>query len=82
MNQPPAKPTIKSVSTVITALESQEMHPTRQLARGLVAEYRRGQAINPHYDFSRAPRELRQVIYDGIVRYGAQYSWLAKLMRK
>lgn len=82
MTQPPAKPTIKSVSTVITALESQELHPTRQLARGLVAEYRRGQAIDRGYDFSDAPRELRQVVYDGIVRYRAQYSWLARLRRR
>lgn len=67
------KPT--TVNDVIDNLEAQELHSTRQLARGLVAEYRKGTAIDPEYDFSVQPRELRQVVYDGIVRYSRRRWW-------
>lgn len=68
-------PKAKSVDDVIDALESQELHPTRQLARGLIAKYRKGTAIDPGYDFSEQPRELRQIVYNAMVRWHYKRRW-------
>lgn len=74
----------KTVDDVIADLESDELpenHP-RRLARKAVAQYRRTAAIDPDYDFSKAPRQARQTIYDMTVKYSAQHSWWARLRRR
>ena len=78
MNQSPDD---SLVSATLKQIELDSAHPTRKLARELVADYRRRQTTAT-YDFLQAPRELRQVVYDGIVRYGAQHSWWARLRTK
>lgn len=73
-------PKAKSVDDVIDALESQELHPTRQLARGLIAEYRKGTAIDRSYDFLQASITARQVIYNQIVVFYCWRSWWMRLL--
>lgn len=51
----------------------------RDIARTAVAKYRRGTAINPTYDFSAQPKELRQVVYDGTVRFSRR-RWYSRLI--
>lgn len=75
-------PKLKSVNDVIEDLERQEIHPTRQLARGLVAEYRKGKAIDRTYRFEDAPVELRQIIYNQCTRFYCRRSLLARLLRR
>lgn len=64
-----------TVDDVIQNLEHQELHPTRQLARGLIAEYRKGTAIDPLYDFSKQPEQLRQIVYNAAVRWHYKRKW-------
>lgn len=77
-------PTSADIRTALKAIEATELpdsHP-RRLAQQAIAEHRRVRAIDPDYDFSAAPRQMRQVIYDSIVRYSAQHSWWARLRRR
>lgn len=75
------KPTTESIDDVLRSLETQELHPTRQLACKLVAGYRRPSAIDPSYDFNSQPRELRQVFYDATVRFSRRRWWVRWLLR-
>lgn len=78
------KPTNHDITAALKAIEATELpddHP-RRLAREAIAQHRRVRVIDPNYDFSAAPRQMRQVIYDSIVRYSAQHSWLARLRRR
>lgn len=75
-------PEPKSVTDVINDLERQQLHPTRQLAAGLVAEYRRGSAIDPRYDFSNQRPELRQVVYNAMVRFHCKRMWWRRLLSR
>ena len=77
-------PTTSDVRAALKAIEATGLpddHP-RRLAHQAIAQHRRAKAIDPDYDFSAAPRQMRQVIYDSIVRYGAQHSWWARLRRR
>lgn len=74
------KPTPQSVDEVIATLESQQLHPTRQLARRLVNEYRKGSAIDPRYDFNSQPRELRAIMYGAAVRFSRR-RWWTRILR-
>lgn len=74
--------TTKAVNATLAAIEAQELHPTRRLARGLVAEYRKGKAIDKTYDFSAQSKERRQIFYDGAVRYSARHSLWSRLWRR
>ena len=65
----------KSVDSVLADIERQELHPTRQLARGLIVEYRKGTAIDLEYDFSKQPVQLRQIVYNQIVRFHCRRRW-------
>lgn len=78
------KPTNHDITTALKAIEATELpddHP-RRLAQQAVAQHRRVRVIDPDYDFSAAPRQMRQVIYDSIVRYSAQHSLLSRLFRR
>lgn len=70
----------KIITDTLAQLEAAELHPTRQLARKLVAEHRQGSAIDTRYDFNQAPRELKQVVYDTIVRFSRR-RWWSRLLR-
>lgn len=77
-------PTSTDITAALKAIEATELpdsHP-RRLAREAIAQHRRAKAIDPDYDFSAAPRQMRQVIYDSIVKYGAQHSLLSRLLRR
>lgn len=69
------KLTPQSVNDVLTSIENAELHPTRQLARRLVNEYRKGSAIDPRYDFNAQPRELRAIMYGAAVRFSRRRLW-------
>lgn len=78
------KPTSHDITAALKAIEANELpenHP-RRLAQKAMAQHRRSRPIDPDYDFSAAPRQVRQVIYDMSVKYGAQHSWLARLRRR
>lgn len=49
--------------------------PARELAKEAVTRYRKGHALEPAYDFSTVPSELRQVVYDGSVRFSRRRWW-------
>lgn len=78
--KPPTSTDITAALKAIEATELPDSHP-RRLARQAIAEHRRVRAIDPDYDFSAAPQQMRQVIYDMSVKYGAQHSWWARLRR-
>lgn len=44
------------------------------------AEYRKGTAIDPRYNFNAKPEALRQVFYDAAVRFSRR-RWWARLLR-
>lgn len=78
------KPTPNDITRALDAIEASELpenHP-RRLAQKAIAQHRRARAIDPDYDFNKAPRWARQTIYDMTVRYSAAHSWLARLRRK
>lgn len=72
------QPSPTDITRALREIESTELHPTRQLARKLVAEHRH--TIDPDYDFSEQPRELRQVFYDATVRFSRR-RWWARWLR-
>lgn len=76
-------PNPKTVNDTLNeiARASESIHPTRQLARELVARYRRGTAIDPDYDFHAASEQSRQVIYNQILRFRCWRSWWMRLLR-
>lgn len=72
----------KTVDDVIADLESQELHPLRQLSRKLVEQYRiTSRSAAPEYDFDAAPKELKRVMYGGTVRWSRRSLW-SKLFRR
>lgn len=78
------KPTPNDITAALDAIEASERpvdHP-RRLAQQAIAQHRRARAIDPDYDFSKAPRQMRQTIYDMTVKYRAQHSWWARLRRR
>lgn len=55
--------------------------PARELAKEAVGRYRqRTMTIDPDYDFSAAPLELKQVVYDATVRFSRRRLW-SRLLR-
>lgn len=80
----PTTPTPDDINRTLREIERTELpeeHP-RQFAAGAVKRYRRGTAIRLSYNFSEAPRELRQTVYNQIVRYHCSHSWWSKLFRR
>lgn len=76
------KPTTADINRTLREIERTELpeeHP-RQLAAEAVRSYRRGTAIRPSYNFSEAPRELRQIVYSQTVRYHCSHSWWRRLI--
>lgn len=76
------QPTAKAVNDTLKQIESAERDPNhpRSLAREAVARRRANSTIDPRYDFSAAPAELRQVVYDGTVRFSRRRLW-SRLLR-
>lgn len=70
-------PKAKSVDATLDeiARASESVHPTRQLARDRIAQYRQGTAIDPLYDFSTQPEQLRQIVYNAAVRWHYKRRW-------
>lgn len=77
-----SEPTTKAIDAALESIEAQELHPTRRLARGLVAEYRKGKAIDESYDFNAQSREQRQIFYNAAVRFRARHSLWSRLWRR
>lgn len=65
----------------LRAVDNNQPH-ARDIARAAITEFRRAKAIDPDYDFSKAPQQARQTIYDMTVKYSAQHSWWARLRRR
>lgn len=65
----------------LRAVDNNQPH-ARDIARAAITEFRRAKAIDPDYDFSAAPRQMRQVIYSMCVKYSAQHSLLSRLLRR
>lgn len=65
----------------LRAVDNEQPH-ARDIARQAVAkyQYRRGSAIDSRYNFSNAPIELRQTIYNMIVRFSRRRLW-SRLLR-
>lgn len=72
----------KSVDDVLQSIAKTEgvNEPPRLIARRRVAEYRKGTAIDPLYNFSEQPHELRQVVYNGTARFYCRSSWWSRLL--
>lgn len=51
----------------------------RDLARQLVAKWRKGTALDSTYDFNAQPREQRQIVYNAAVRFHCHRSWWSRL---
>lgn len=73
MNEP------SEITKALRGIERASTHP-RQLARERVARYRQSSALRPTYDFSDAPVELKQIVYDATVRFSRR-RWWSRLLR-
>lgn len=77
--KPPSTDDINRTLWEIERTELPEDHP-RALAAEAVQRYRKGTAIRLSYNFSEAPRQLRQTVYNQIVRYHCSHSWWRRLI--
>lgn len=76
------EPSSKAIADTLRAIENAERgqeHP-RTLARKAVAQYRTTTNTALDYDFDRAPKELKQVVYNVAVRFSRRRLW-ARLLR-
>lgn len=62
----------------LRVIDNQRPHD-RDLARQLVARYRKGTALDSTYDFNAQPREQRQIVYNAAVRFHCRRGWWARL---
>lgn len=72
----------KEITDTLNAIEAAERGPDhpRTLARQAVAKWRAGSAIDSRYDFTSASPELKQVVYNVIVRFSRRRLW-SRLLR-
>lgn len=69
-----SNPTSEAIDATLKRIEHAST-PARELAKEAVTRYRKGHALEPAYDFSTVPSELRQVVYDGSVRFSRRRWW-------
>lgn len=65
----------RTIDAALAGIERASTHP-RELARQAVQRHRERAT---EYDFEKAPRELKTVMYGGTVRFKRR-SWLARLL--